>query len=241
MNIMRNDKDALASEEEEREELLALLIHDVKTGLSGQGRLLEMLLKGRMGELSPSQQQLMQIILTSNASLTLTLQNFLEVYRLDSTRHGLQLFRIDLRDCIISSMEELQALAKLHDIQFELLIADDPVIVEGDSLAIKRVVKLLIDNAISFSSSGATITIKVEQNDNVAHIHIIDDGQGITPEQLEILFNICKPSDSPRRKYTNGVGLYLCRKILEAQGGTIACQSQVDCGTVMTITFPLAK
>jgi signal transduction histidine kinase len=101
------------------------------------------------------------------------------------------------------------------------------------------VVQNLIDNSLKFTPSGGKIRVALSQNDDVTTVTVSDTGKGIPPENMVKLFQRFWQAGSSGRYYAStGLGLYLARKIVEAHGGQIYCESEVGKGSQFTVELP---
>ena len=99
-----------------------------------------------------------------------------------------------------------------------------------------QVIINLVRNAVQATSEGEEITILVAQNQDHGVIRITDHGCGITPEHLS---RIWQPFFTTKGEEGTGLGLDICKRIIEGHGGKISCESQVGSGTMFTIELPL--
>ena len=106
-----------------------------------------------------------------------------------------------------------------------------------DEDEIRRVIQNLIDNSLKFTASGGTITVIMRQNGNTK-ITVSDSGKGVPEENKSKLFQRFWQAGSTGRYYAStGLGLYLSRRIVEAHGGKIWCESTLGKGSDFTFEF----
>lgn len=120
-----------------------------------------------------------------------------------------------------------------------------PVPVEMDLERIEQVLVNLIENAIKFSGAGSTVTIAVRDEQGRVSVAVADQGEGIPPEDMETIFRKFHTLPSGRRGRRGGnggqgtgLGLTICRKIVEAHGGRIRVESEEGEGSVFTVVLP---
>jgi len=113
----------------------------------------------------------------------------------------------------------------------------------ADKNMIMTIIRNLLSNAIKFTPSGGKVKISTKKTDNKVEVSISDTGIGISPESIELIFDIDKKFT---RKGTNneggsGLGLILCKDFIEKNNGTISIKSEVNLGSTFTITIPSAE
>lgn len=107
-----------------------------------------------------------------------------------------------------------------------ILDACDPITVPIDELRIERVVANLIDNALKYTPSSSAIVVRLTETNMGACVSVVDAGPGITAAQREHIFDRHRRASHGRNGY--GLGLYVCKKIVEAHGGRIGVESSRD-------------
>ena len=113
------------------------------------------------------------------------------------------------------------------------------ITISADPMQLERVIKNLISNAISHSNTKKDIDIKVSETQGSAVISVIDYGQGIPPEEVNMIFNKYYSVAKKFRKIGTGLGLYLSQKIIESHGGEITVKSEEGLGSEFCINLPL--
>lgn len=108
----------------------------------------------------------------------------------------------------------------------------------GSKVHIQRLIGNLLDNAIKFTPSGGTVSISVKSDDGDVLLTVADTGCGIPQKDLEHIFDRFYRSDSSRNIPGNGLGLSLVKAIVESCGGQIIFSSEVNHGTLFTVTLP---
>ncbi|WP_419646351.1 sensor histidine kinase, partial [Victivallis vadensis] len=102
----------------------------------------------------------------------------------------------------------------------------------------QRLLANLLDNAIKFTPSGGTVSVRLEPGDSEFTLRISDTGCGIPPEARSHIFERFYRSDSSRSLPGNGLGLSLVKAIVSVAGGTIEVESEVNRGTTFLVTLP---
>jgi len=124
------------------------------------------------------------------------------------------------------------------DLQAELIASRAPL-VEADAVRLSQVIDNLFSNALKYAP-GARLTLTVVPKGDQLHIRFSDTGPGIPPESLPFLFDrfYRVPGENSLKRSGTGLGLYICKQIIEAHRGTISAESRPGQGTTFCITLP---
>jgi signal transduction histidine kinase len=163
--------------------------------------------------------------------------------RADAGVEALQRFPVNVADCLREACEDGQILAETKQLSFQQNIDTSRLIVEGDSHALHRLFLILIDNAVKYTSSGGSITVRLKRIDDSVVAEFRDTGIGITAEDLPNIFDRFYRADKARSREFGGVGLGLsiARWVAEAHKGSIEVQSTPDSGSVFCVRLPLLQ
>lgn len=221
-----------------REDFVATLTHDLKVPIVAESNILEFLITGKFGEINEKQHEAISNMKACNNELLDLVQILLETYKIKET--GIELIKenIDLVPFIGSTIEEMQPIAQKSDIKI-FFQYENSINVFADNMQLKRVIKNLIQNALSHSESNNNINVRLGQYDNFATISIIDYGKGIPPENIDKIFNKYYSTVKKFRKIGTGLGLYLSQQIIKSHGGEISVTSQENVSTEFCIKLPL--
>lgn len=165
----------------------------------------------------------------------------LELARLDAGEDGIAPVPVDLSDVAARVIGRLQPLAeqKVVTLQCE----GDSVSVEGSPERMALVISNLVENAIHHGRAGGSVVVKVRTQGAEAIVSVADDGPGIAADDLPHVFERFYRADKSRTGSDGryGLGLAICRGLLEADGGRIGASSPPGQGATFTITLPLRK
>ncbi|HAX79099.1 MAG TPA: hybrid sensor histidine kinase/response regulator [Cyanobacteria bacterium UBA11372] len=240
-----DERDAIARQ---REDFVSRLTHDLRTPLIAADRMLNLMLQGALGELSPTMQEAISTMTRSNQNLLTMANTLLEVYRYEAGRKTLSFSPVDLRDLLKEIIEELSPLAKDKKLSLSLELFEnnsnhrEQFTVAGDRLELHRVFTNIIGNAIKFTDTGC-IDVRLKSANSSPNparrevtIEIQDTGPGIPKEEQAWLFERFRQG---RHKHSgSGLGLHLSQRIVEAHQGTIQVKSEVGQGSLFVISLP---
>lgn len=226
---------------ESRGETLALAAHELKTPLAIIKGCATTLL-GSSARWDPAmQREMLQMIDTQSDRLHDVLNTLLDVWRLDAGAQPLRLAQVRLPELLQQLLQRRQVQASDHYFVLDLPRPVAPVVC--DAMRIEQTLNHLLNNAITYSSPGTTITIRVESNDVELRIGVIDEGIGIASEHLGPIFDrfyrVQQTGDEPGS--SSGLGLASARATIEAHGGKIWADSLgVGQGSTFYFSLPFA-
>ena len=229
--------------QQQREDFVATLTHDLKTPILAANRAIKLLMDGDFGPVIQTQSRILETIFQSNSALYKLVQTLLDVYRYDSGAKKLLLTQNDLTATITTTAQELRMLCDTKQVELRINLPEIPYYAVYDAEELRRVLQNLLDNSLKFTPKGGTISVNLDESESFVRITIADSGRGISEEDQPKLFQRFWQSASSGGRYyaSTGLGLYLCRKIVELHGGKIACDSTLGKGSRFYFTLPLIK
>jgi len=227
--------------QQQREDFVATLTHDLKTPILAANRAVKLLMEGDFGTISESQVTVLQTIHESNDALYKLVTTLLDVYRFDSGAKNLHFTTHDLRTLLNKILDELRPLANQKNIQLAVSIPEDANQILCDIEEFRRLIQNVVDNALKYTTGGGQINLEVISEPQMWTFKIKDTGRGIAEEDMPKLFQrFWQAANTSGRYYAStGLGLYLCRKIVELHGGQIWCESKLGQGS--TFAFTISK
>jgi len=150
---------------------------------------------------------------------------------------------VDLREVVQKAVQSLNNQTSEKNVSIEVLLPDDLPLVEADAERMGQVLRNLINNAAINTPTGGEICIEARVCDSQVAVSIKDNGVGISKEHLPFVFERFYRADRSRARSTGGAGLGLAivKQLVEAQGGQVEINSQIDVGTTVTFTSPIAS
>lgn len=163
--------------------------------------------------------------------------NLLLLSKADSSSAAPVLRPLDMRDAIRDAGTDAANLAQSKDVQLKLLLPEEPVYVNGDASALRRLFLLLLDNGIKYTPAGGTIEVALNAEGDEARASVRDTGIGIPERDLPYIFERFYRVDESRSREQGGAGLGLSigRWIAEAHGGILSVESAPNCGSVFSL------
>ncbi|WP_244603441.1 ATP-binding protein [Methanococcoides sp. NM1] len=159
-----------------------------------------------------------------------------------------EIIEYDFKECqmaeiMSNTIMDTIMLVEANDLHIEKKIPSDLPTIEADKARLVDMLNNLVDNAIKFTPRGGIITLGVYEEERYLHLTVHDTGIGIPKELIPNLFRKFYQIDSSiRRKYGGtGLGLYICKKIVDAHSGEIWIESETDQGTTVHIRLPKSR
>ena len=231
----------LAKNEQLRANLLRAISHDLRTPLTSiSGNASNLLSNGNSFD-EETKNQLYTDIYDDSMWLINLVENLLSVTRLDEGRLNMNITEDLVDDVITEALHHVNRKSAEHHITVRH--KEDYLLAKMDAKLMVQVIINIVDNAIKYTPKGSNILIKTWKQGDKAVISIADDGDGIPDEMKERVFDMFysganKIADSRR---SLGLGLSLCRSIVNAHGGKITVSDNTPHGTVFTITLPTGE
>jgi signal transduction histidine kinase len=220
----------------QRDEFLSIAGHELKTPLTAAQLMVDSMMP-RVGE--PALQDRLGKTSRSLSRLGRLIDELLDVSRISAGRLTLELESVDLsalaRDVVESASQQLARAGCALT-----LYAEQPVVGTWDRLRLEQVIGNLVSNAIKYGA-GAPIEIRVEARPDVALLVIRDHGIGISPADQQRIFDRFERAVSPQHFGGLGLGLFIVRQVLEAQGATIRVESQPGAGASFIVELPYRR
>lgn len=225
-----------------RENFASTLTHDLKTPLLGAIETLKSLQKGYFGAVTPEQQRVLAMMTRSHKSTLQLVETLLDVYRNDTEGLKLHLTAVDLVALAEEAIATLTELASTRRVYVSLRYGESEfrrsVWVKGDALQLQRVFSNLLINGINHSPRGGKVEVVLESESAYHVVKVLDNGPGITEDELPHLFERFYQGQSDRQAKGSGLGLYLTRQIIEAHSGTIWAENRTPSGALFGFRLP---
>ncbi len=223
-----------------RANFLASMSHEIRTPLNG---LLGMISLAMDEEQAPAQRNRLQIALSAGENLLGLLNDILDISKVEAGKLILERIPLSPRHLAEQVATLLVQQARKKKVELVLDIAPDlPERLVGDPTRLQQILTNLVGNAIKFTHSGH-VTLKLAYHAHQLEISVTDTGIGISDESLEHIFSPFSQADTAttRRFGGTGLGLALCRQLVNRMRGTISVDSQVNRGTSFHVLLPLPE
>jgi nitrogen fixation/metabolism regulation signal transduction histidine kinase len=220
---------------------LATTTHEIKTPLTVVSGFATTLQR-RWDELKPDdRERALSAIVRRSEALVKLIDQLLLGFRVQAGQLDLDLRGLDLRSVLETAVAGFDTLSERHPVTLD--IDDELPLVIGDGRAVDQVLAQLLENAIKYSPEGGPIGVAARASDGVVRITVRDAGVGLQPGEGDRVFSrYFRGAGKDHRKVGGvGLGLYIVRQLVEAQGGTVAASGDEGKGAVFEFTLPIAR
>ncbi|QJD95989.1 PAS domain-containing protein [Mucilaginibacter robiniae] len=226
-------------DDQRKMDFIGIVSHELRSPLTSLNGYVQMLnLKARKTE-DP-----MVLDITAKAKrqvdkMSSMITGFLDVARAGESQIQLRRKAFDMADLVKAAEEESLATVTTHPIIFHP-VEFTPVVADPDK--IEQVLVNFINNAVKYSPQGTTINVACITRDGWAHVSVSDEGMGIAPKDIPLVFERFYRVEREELKTVKGfgIGLYLCKDIIERHGGEIGVESVLHKGSVFWFQIPVA-
>ncbi|MCK5214627.1 MAG: HAMP domain-containing histidine kinase [Candidatus Omnitrophica bacterium] len=223
-----------------KSEFVSTVSHELRTPMTIIKESIAQMSDGICGDINEKQERVLFMALANINRLAKIINDLLDISKFEAGKLLLEKSLFDIGELTREVCEGFQAQAQKHGLALKVGIEDDKIEVYADRDKMIQVFTNLIGNAIKFTGKGS-ITIKVKGNaDKTVECSVQDTGKGISEDDLPKVFDKFQQfgrQDGPGEKGT-GLGLLICKKIIDLHKGTIDIESQIGLGTVIIFTIP---
>jgi PAS domain S-box-containing protein len=239
-----HDVSELRRVEAAKRDFVNMVSHDIRTPLSGMAIFLDMLDQGAYGNLNESGKSRAGSIGGALERIVAMVNDLLDIEKMQSGQFQIFKTDVDPKSIVQASLEMVQGLAEQQLVKIEVKIesinSGKIGIVHCDEARITQVLQNLLSNAIKFSPSNSVIILEVEETENSTKFAIKDYGNGISKSDIPILFEKFTQARSEEQSKQSGfgLGLSICKDIIERHGGSIGVTSEIGQGSTFWFTLP---
>lgn len=224
-----------------RDDLMKMIVHDLKTPLTSVLATLEMARDGDFGALTPPQARALSDAEGKAEDLLALIEDLLEVARIEEQTITLQPEPIAPAALLAEIVYDWGLRFKQEGATATVDVADDAPVFRADKVLLKRVLSNLVQNALTHTAGPVHLALAARADANGILFTVADDGPGIPSEYQEIIFRKferVRAANAPRVR-SSGLGLTFCRLAVESHGGRIFVKSAEGEGSTFYVQLPL--
>ncbi|MCS6882943.1 MAG: histidine kinase N-terminal 7TM domain-containing protein [Oscillochloridaceae bacterium] len=219
---------------------LASVSHELRNPLTSIIGYIEMFRRGIYGPLDERYIEPLQYMHLSSTTLLRMINDILDFTRAEAGHLHVELQPVNVRHIVANVIGQLQPQIRERGLAFDLEIAPDLPLAQGNKMRLEQIVTNLLSNAIKFTEEGR-ITVRACQVNDRVRLSVTDTGIGIAPEHLEVIFQEFRRVETAARRVKGaGLGLAISRRLVELMGGTISVESAPGEGSTFTVELPIA-
>ncbi|MEG4059271.1 MULTISPECIES: hybrid sensor histidine kinase/response regulator [unclassified Microcoleus] len=217
--------------------LLHAVSHDLRSPLSG----MSLLLRSRLNDAGSNiviDRRTMEVMVQSCSRQLQLIESLTATQQFDVKSASLAMKPLSLPTLVQNILIERLPILNQHRVKVKQLFAADLPLVNADAQQLWRVFGNLIDNAVKYNQSGFILTVEAKKEGERVRCTVADNGAGISPQQCARLFEPYTRGVGVSLRQGLGLGLYICRQIVEAHGGEIGVDSELGKGARFWLTLP---
>ncbi len=240
---LRRTNDKLRKLDETKDDFISMASHQLRTPLTSVKGYVSMVLDGDAGTITKLQRKLLTQSFISSQRMVYLISDLLNVSRLKTGKFVIEPVKTNLADVIQEEVEQLIETVKGRNLELTYHKPEHFPVLMMDETKIRQVIMNFVDNAIYYTPSGGHITVSLVDHPKTIEFMVTDDGIGVPRhEQLHLFTKFFRAHNAKRaRPDGTGLGLFMAKKVIIAQGGALIFKSQEGKGSTFGFTFAKAK
>jgi signal transduction histidine kinase len=225
-----------------KDEFISMASHQLRTPLTAVKGYLSMVLEGDAGKVTKAQKEYTQKAFDGAQKMVYLIADMLNVSRLQTGKFVIENKPTDLAELVRGEVAQLETTAAEHQIKLVYHKPGKVPLLNLDETKIRQVVMNFVDNAIYYTPAGGSVTVELESDDTEVRFKVTDTGLGVPVSVQHHLFSKFYRADNARkvRPDGTGLGLFMAKKVVTAQGGAIIFKSTEGKGSTFGFSFPRA-
>ncbi len=239
---LRRTNDKLRQLDETKDDFISMASHQLRTPLTSVKGYVSMVIDGDAGELTQMQRKLLTQAFISSQRMVYLISDLLNVSRLRTGKFVIETVPVNLANIIQEEVKQLVETAKGRNLELIYHKPDHFPLLRLDETKMRQVIMNFIDNAIYYTPSGGKIVVTLTERPQVVEFAVADNGIGVPKPEQHHLFSKFYRADNAKRARPDGtgLGLFMAKKVVMAQGGSILFKSQEGVGSTFGFTFAKA-
>jgi PAS domain S-box-containing protein len=221
-------------------DFVSTVSHELRTPITSIIGYTELLADGELGELTLSQQEIVDRVDRNGRRLLLLVEDLLTLSQIESSVLKIEPVATDVRDVVARSHRAIVPTLANRSLEVALLVPTQPVVHDGDPVQLERMLVNLLTNAVKFTPDGGRVELQLRTVGDDTEIVVSDTGMGIPEdEQAKLFTRFFRSTTATQRAIQGtGLGLTIVKAIVALHGGRIEVDSTPGKGTTVTVTIP---
>jgi len=237
---LRESNEKLKAIDSSKDDFISMASHQLRTPLTSVKGYLSMVLEGDAGKVPESQRKMLEQAFTSSQRMTYLISDLLNLSRLKTGKFVILPSQVNLAHVVEQEVNQLRRMAEANTIELVVNLPDSLPELELDETKMRQVIMNLIDNAIYYTPAKGTITVELRETVSSVEFTVTDTGIGVPKaEQHKLFSRFYRASNAKKsRPDGTGLGLFMAKKAVAAQGGAIIFRSTEGQGSTFGFSFP---
>lgn len=240
---MQKTNEKLRAMDETKDEFISMASHQLRTPLTSVKGYLSMVIEGDAGELNEMQHKLLDQAFVSSQRMVYLIADLLNVSRLRTGKFIIEAAPTNLADVIQGEVEQLVETAGSRGLTLKYDKPENFPTLMLDETKVRQVIMNFIDNAIYYTPTGGNITVNLKDLGQSVEYTVVDDGIGVPKSEQYHMFSKFYRAENAKKARPDGtgLGLFMAKKVIVAQGGSIVFKSAEGKGSTFGFTFAKDK
>jgi len=217
---------------------LAMLAHRFKSPLAAMRQCVWVVLQGYAGDISPRARGMIELVAQRADQMIRFVNDWLTLSRLDQGEGIKEVQEVDVAEIVKAVVERARQDPWAEKITIQSVVTRSPGTCCADQSSLDELVGNLVDNAVRYTPAGGTVTAEVDATEDGAVVTVRDTGPGISPEDLEHIFEPFYRGHAQKNIPGTGLGLPIVKRIAERHGGRVEVQTTLGEGSAFRVFLP---
>lgn len=243
-NSLKAANTKLTALDQAKDEFISMASHQLRTPLTSVKGYISMVLDGDAGRLKPEQKTMLSQAFTSANRMAYLVSDLLNISRLKTGKFIIEPTPVQLDKVVKEEIGQLSTYAKSKKITLTLHILPKLFpILSLDETKTRQIIMNFIDNALHYTPENGTVVVALEATETTIRLTVTDNGMGVPKKDQANLFNKFYRADNAKqvRPDGTGIGLFMAKKVVIAQGGALIFKSKEGIGSTFGFSFPLSS
>lgn len=239
-DLLRQQRDAILRVQRQKDELIEVVVHDLKNPLAAIAANAGFLTMAR--EMNEDVRDCSNSIASAAENMLRMVHNMLDVSRAEDANLALHLERVNVAALVQQACALMSRRAEERRVRVVAEVSEPELFLNADNDLLRRLIENLLDNALRYTSAGGRVTVSALRQDGELALAVSDQGPGIPAEHREHIFEkyaqLERPTDQAQKRFGRGIGLAFVKLAVQSHGGRIWVEDNQPTGARFELRFP---